>query len=45
MKKAISDQGLSIAEYNSILQAAAQNADIRKRLIQQMPEQDQTPGP
>ena len=51
MKKAIADQGLSVAEYNSILQTAEQNADVRQRLIQQMPEpepdqgQDQAPGP
>lgn len=45
MKKAITDQGLSIAEYNSILQSAEQNSDIRTRLIQQMPQPDHAPGP
>jgi len=45
MKKAIADQGLSIPEYNSILQAAEENAEVRTRLIQQMPEPDQPPGP
>lgn len=45
MKKAIADQGLSVAEYNSIVQAAAQNPDIRGRLIQQMPQQGHAPGP
>lgn len=45
MKKAITDQGLSIAEYNSILQAAEQNPDIRGRLIQQLPQPDHAPGP
>lgn len=49
MKKAITDQGLSIAEYNSILETAEQNPDIRARLIKQMPDrgqkQGQAPGP
>jgi hypothetical protein len=45
MKKAISDQGLSISEYNSILQIAERNPEIRARLIQQMPDTDQAPGP
>jgi hypothetical protein len=48
MKKAIADQGLSVAEYNSILQTAEQNADVRARLIKQMPETsgaDEAPGP
>jgi hypothetical protein len=41
MKKAITDQGLSIPEYNSIVQTAEQNPQIRARLIQQMPDQGQ----
>ena len=53
MKKAISDQGLSIPEYNSILQTAQQDPEIRARLIQQMPgtgqgtgsDTGQAPGP
>lgn len=49
MKKALADQGLSVAEYNSILETAEQNADVRQRLIQRMREpdegQDQAPGP
>jgi hypothetical protein len=45
MKKAIADQGLSVAEYNTILQTAEQNPDIRGRLVQAMPQQDHTPGP
>lgn len=50
MKKAITDQGLSIPEYNSILQAAEEHPEIRTRLIQQMPQADhspagKTPGP
>lgn len=45
MKKAIADQGLSVAEYNSILETAEQNPDLRGRLIQQMPQQDHAPGP
>ncbi len=45
MKKAIANQGLSVAEYNSILETAEQNPDLRGRLIQQMPQQDHAPGP
>ena len=47
MKKAIADQGLSVAEYNSILQSAEQNADVRTRLIEQMPDASDSdaPGP
>jgi len=45
MKKAITDQGLSIAEYNSILENAEKNPDVRGRLIQQMPQPDHAPGP
>ena len=41
MTKAITDQGLSIPEYNSILETAEQNPEIRARLIQQLPDQDQ----
>jgi hypothetical protein len=45
MKKAITDQGLSVAEYNSILQAAEQHPEIRTRLIQQMPQTNPASGP
>jgi hypothetical protein len=45
MKKAIADQGLSVPEYNSILETAEKNPDVRGRLIQQMPQQDHAPGP
>ncbi|HWE73199.1 MAG TPA: DUF4168 domain-containing protein [Stellaceae bacterium] len=45
MKKAIADQGLSVPEYNSILEAAEQHPEIRTRLIQQMPQSGQAPGP
>jgi hypothetical protein len=45
MKKAITNQGISVADYNSVLQAAEQNPDIRGRLIQQMPQSNQAPGP
>jgi hypothetical protein len=45
MKKAITDQGLSVAEYNSILETAEKNPDVRGRLMQQMPQQDHAPGP
>ena len=51
MKKALADQGLSVAEYNSILQTAEQNAEVRARLIEQMPDTsdtgdaDNAPGP
>ena len=44
MKKAIADQGLSVAEYNSILQSAEQNAEVRTRLIRQMPDTSDTDG-
>ena len=45
MKRAITDQGLSVAEYNSILETAEKNPDVRGRLIQQLPQQDKAPGP
>jgi hypothetical protein len=43
MKRAIADQGLSVAEYNSILETAEQNADVRARLIEQMPDPTDNP--
>lgn len=45
MKKAITDQGLSIADYNSVLETAEKNPDVRERLIRQMPQSDNAPGP
>ncbi len=45
MSKAITDQGLSIDEYNSVVQAAQSDPQIRERLIQQLPQSDHAPGP
>jgi Domain of unknown function (DUF4168) len=45
MTKAITDQGLSIEEYNSILKAAASDPVIRSRLLEDLSPSGQTPGP
>jgi hypothetical protein len=47
MTRAITDEGLSIPEYNSIIQAAAHDPQIRSRIMEHMPQSDQdhAPGP
>ncbi|MBV8653298.1 MAG: DUF4168 domain-containing protein [Alphaproteobacteria bacterium] len=36
MKKAVTDQGLSVEEYNSILQVAQNNPGVRQKLLQRL---------
>jgi hypothetical protein len=36
MKKAVADQGLSVEEYNSILQVAQNNPGVRQKLLQRL---------
>ena len=40
MKKAVTDSGLSVDQYNSILQLAQNDPDVREKLISRLPEQN-----
>lgn len=37
IQKAVTDQGLTLAEYNSIIQLAQNNPDLRQKLLSRMP--------
>ena len=40
MKKAVTDSGLSVDQYNSILQLAQNDPDVREKLISRLPQQN-----
>jgi len=45
LKKAITDQGLSVEEYTSILQVAQNDPDIRQKIIQRIRSSDHPDHP
>lgn len=46
IQKAVTDQGLTLAEYNSIIQLAENNPDLRQKLLSRMPRSSGTsPSP
>lgn len=40
MKKAVTDQGLSVDQYNAILQLAQNDPDVREKLMSRLPTQN-----
>ncbi len=40
MKKAVTDSGLTVDQYNSILQLAQNDPDVREKLISRLPQQN-----